>query len=922
MKKAYLLIFWMNLLSLPLLKAQDTSRFSFTIKDKPYPELIHALESTTKYTFYYDSKEMDSLHFSVDVHGLSMREILYKIFQNTKFHYSIDSYNRVFVSLLTEIFTDLSPNFFYEKNSGSNSTLIPNEVIETPISSTKIKTSLNNKLYEIGIKFDQDGKKNARLVGYVKDINSGEGVLGASITWDNNKLGVLSDQFGYYTISLLKGLHTLYINSSGMQETKREIKLNSDGRLDITMQEFISTLKTVTVTAEKGQNVQSLQMGVSKLNTRQIRQVPVVFGEADIIKVVLTLPGVTSVGEASNGFNVRGGSTDQNLILFGDATIYNPSHLFGFFSAFNPDVVKGIELYKSAIPEKYGGRLSSVLDLTLQDGNKKRWAGNIAIGPITGKITLQGPIQKDKTSLILGLRTTYSDWLLRAIGNNALKVSSANFNDGSIRINHIINDRNSVYLSGYFSNDRFRIGPDTLYKYSNLNTNLKWKHNFNNKSFGVFTLGLDHYQYDVSSTANKITAFDLGFKIKQDFLRSDLEYSPNEKHTFSYGLNAIYYSLQPGSYTPLGISSLVIPKIIENEQGLETALYFGDQYSITNHLLVNLGIRYSLFNYLGSHTLNQYVPKEPRDTSTIVGTKNFGSGQNIQTYSSPEIRLALRYSINTNTSLKISYNTLQQYIHLLSNTVAISPTDIWKLSDPNIKPQKGNQWSLGYYANFSLNTLETSIEIYYKTIKNYLDYKSGASLLLNPHIETEVINTQGKAYGIEFLIKKTSGKLNGWFSYAYSRTFLKVDDPIAGQTINHGDDYPASFDKPHNLNFIGNYRFTHRYSMSLNTIYGTGRPITLPIATFILGGANSPLYSDRNQYRVPDYFRMDVSFTLDGNHRIHQRFHDFWAFGVYNITGRENAYSNYFTQVNGKIKGYQLSIFGSAIPFLTYNIQF
>ncbi|HEY4149134.1 MAG TPA: TonB-dependent receptor, partial [Chitinophagaceae bacterium] len=840
----------------------------------------------------------------------------------TLFHYAIDSTGRVFITHRFVINTRLPAGFFAPSATvaaDSSKAMLPDEE-ETP-EQTKLKVSPENKLYEIGAR-GQHTQGKATLAGYVRDAKSGEPIIGASVYIDTPSIGVITDQFGYYALTLPRGRHLLKISSAGMKDTKRQVVVYSDGKLVIEMQEFVSSLKAVIVSAEKASNTKSLQMGVSRLTIKTIKQVPVVFGEADILKVVLTLPGVTSVGEAGNGFNVRGGSTDQNLILFSDATIYNPSHLFGFFTAFNPDVVKGIELYKSAIPEKYGGRLSSVLDVTARDGNSKQWTGNAGIGPLTSKFSIEGPIRKETTTFIAAVRTTYSDWLLSAVPNGAYKNSRANFYDANLHISHTINAKNSLYLTGYTSGDHFNLDNDTTYNYSNHNANIKWKHNFNNRHYALFTTGIDRYQYSVAGHQNPITSFDLAFKINQDYFRADFSYSANARHVISYGFNTVHYLLQPGSYTPSGAKSLVVPNILPNEQALESALYLGDQFAITPKFSVSAGLRYSVYNYLGQHDVYNYVPGLPREIGTIKDTAHYRAGQVISTYSAPEIRFSLRYAFSDSASVKLSFNTLQQYIHMLSNTVSVSPTDVWKLSDPNIKPQQGGQLSLGYYKNFRSNTIETSVEVYYKEMLNFLDYKSGAQLLLNPHIETDVINTRGKAYGIELLVKKTTGKINGWVSYTYSRTFLQQDDPIAGESINHGAWYPASFDKPHNANLIVNYRFSHRYSLSVNMLYSTGRPITLPVAVFTLGGSNSLLYSDRNQYRIPDYFRADVSFTMEGNHKVKQKAHNSWSFGIYNITGRQNAYSVYFVQENGKIKGYQLSIFGTLIPFVTYNIKF
>jgi hypothetical protein len=361
---------------------------------------------------------------------------------------------------------------------------------------------------------------------------------------------------------------------------------------------------------------------------------------------------------------------------------------------------------------------------------------------------------------------------------------------------------------------------------------------------------------------------------------------------------------------------------VRPEQALETAIYLGDQFTVSQNFSLNAGIRYTIYNFLGPNQVNEYVPGLPREAFTIKDTLYYSSGKIIKTYALPEFRFSARYSLTNSASLKFSFNTMTQYIHVISNTTNISPTDIWKLSDPNIKPQQGQQISLGFYKNFRQNSIETSIEVYYKKMQDYLDYKSGASLVLNHHIETEVLETEGKAYGIELLFKKTTGKLNGWISYTYSRTFLRQDDPLAGQLVNNGNYYPASFDKPNMVNFIGNYRFSHRYSVSLNIVYSTGRPITLPLAVVQQGGASTLYYSDRNQYRIPDYFRTDISVNMEGNHRVNKKTHNSWSAGIYNVTGRQNAYSVYFVQQNGKVQGYQLSIFGTLIPFVTYNIKF
>jgi hypothetical protein len=440
--------------------------------------------------------------------------------------------------------------------------------------------------------------------------------------------------------------------------------------------------------------------------------------------------------------------------------------------------------------------------------------------------------------------------------------------------------------------------------------------------YGTITAGFDQYKYEVSSEKNPVNAFQLAFDISQASVRADFNYAPGNKHNFNFGFNSIYYKLHPGSYTPQSDQSLVTRDVLPAEQAVESALYIGDQYELTSNLSVNAGLRYSFFNYLSPHEVYNYTPGLPKSLNTLRDTTDYTGTKIINTYHGPEIRLAARYSVSDNASIKASYNTLRQYIHMLSNTTIISPTDVWKLSDPHIKPQLGSQFSLGYYQNFKSNTIETSVEFYYKRMRNYLDYKSGASIVLNRHIETDVIGTKGRAYGAEFMVKKSSGKMNGWISYTYSKTQLKMDDSLAGETINKGNYYPANFDKPHNVNVICNYRFSHRYSVSMNVVYSTGRPVTIPVSIFTYGGSQRVYYSERNQYRIPDYFRADLSVNIEGNHKIKKLAHSSWSLGVYNLTGRENAYSVYFTQEGGQVKGYQLSVFGTLIPFITYNFRF
>ncbi len=917
------LLFFCSFVCLSL-HAQNKKTFSGDFRGMKLEQFAQAIEAQSDYKFYFKPAISDSIIFDLDVKDQSLTFILDKALAHTDYHYAIDDDQNVFITEKFAIQSDLPPDFFNTHVAAKDSTRESVYSVDNYLDqrNQKQRSTMENKIFVVGPKTNSYRQGKGTIAGYIRDVKTGETIVGATVSLDNPPIGVSTDQFGYFSLTLPLGPHVLHISSIGMKATVRHIALYSDGNLNIEMEQFVPGLKAVTVTSEKNSNTGRLQMGVDRLNIKTIRQMPIVFGEADILRAVMTLPGVTSVGEATAGFNVRGGAADQNLVLFNNSTIYNPTHFFGFFSSFNPDVVKGVELYKSSIPEKYGGRLSSVLDVTTRDGNKKNISGAGGIGPLDARLAIEGPIFNDKTTFLIAGRTTYSDWLLKQIPNDAYKNSTAGFYDANLRLTHEFNAKNSLFLTGYISNDRFSLNSDTLYKYQNKNINLQWKHIFNNRLNAVFMTGIDDYNYSISSTGNPVNGYVLSSKITQYNLHGDFSYNLNSKHVIGFGISSIYYKLHPDDLNPLGSKSLVVPDHVAAEQALESALYLGDHYTVSSRLSIDAGIRYSLYNYLGPQNIYSYAPGKPLESDNIVDSTYYGPGKIIKTYQYPEYRISGRFTLTDVSSIKVSYNTLHQYLHLLTNSTAISPTDTWKLSGPYIKPQSGQQLSFGYYHDFKSHTIETSVEVYYKKIENYLDYKSGATLTLNHHIETDVLTTRGKAYGIEFLIKKTAGKLNGWLSYTYSRTLLQQDDPNAGETINSGQWYPANYDRPNVLNFIGNYQFNHRFSLSLDFNYSTGRPITVPVAIYDLGGGERVFYSDRNQYRIPDYFRTDISVNIEGNHRIKKFKHSSWSLGIYNLTGRKNPYSVYFVEENGVIKGYKLSIFGSPIPSITYNFRF
>ena len=878
-------------------------------------EVINDLESRYDLKFFYAQSWIDTVVVKVEKQTLSLDNFLRKALDNTSLFFFIERDNRI---ILTKDYRVIS-NFPKSKEEQKDIDLaIFDEKVE---SSNEIDLSNpENLTYSIGNPQKKNQGRRANLYGYVRDEKTGEVLVGVTVYSEEEKVGTLTDDFGYYVLDLPKGEHTIQFRYVGKKDTYRKIKLNSDGNLDAEMENNIISLKEVEITGERS-NVETVQTGVVKINIADLEVIPTVLGEADVMKITLTLPGVQTVGEGASGFNVRGGTTAQNLISLDDGIIYNPSHLFGFFSAFNPDLIKSAELYKSGIQARYGGRVSSIFDVSIRDGNKKRTSLSGGIGPVTSKLTLEGPIKKDEGSFILGARSTYSDWILNLLDDPGLASSNAFFGDLVGKINYQLGDKNSISIAGYHSRDLFRLGSDTLYQYQNTNASIRFRHIFNSKFSGLFSGSYTGYGYDISSEENPQLAFDLDYQMNQASFKADFDYFPNDKHSLRFGWQSHYYLLNPGAISPRTDTSVVGAISLNQETGAETALYIGDEFEINSRLTVYGGLRWSVYALLGPGDVYNYRPGRALDVDFITDTTSYQSGDIIKTYGGPEFRFSGRYKLNETLSLKASYDKTRQYIHMLTNTVAISPTDTWRLSNTYLRPEIGDQFTLGLYQNWPNKGLEFSVESYYKSLKNLLEYKNGANLLINETLETDVINARGRAFGIEFLLKKKSGKLNGWVSYAFSRALVQAAGDYPEEIINRGEFYPSNFDRPHNISIITNYKFTRRINISLNTTYSTGRPATLPVATYRFNNVFLPYFSDRNQYRIPDYFRMDLAVNVEGNHKVRKFLHSSWSFSIYNLTGRNNAYSVFSQIRRGKVQTYQLSIFSRAIPTFTYNFE-
>ena len=682
-------------------------------------------------------------------------------------------------------------------------------------------------------------------------------------------------------------------------------------------------LEEIVVVGGRQSAVNNMMMGSEKFKPQVLKNIPSAFGESDIMKIVLTLPGVTTVGEASSGYNVRGGATDQNLILFNGGTVYNPSHLFGLFTSFNSDAVEDVELFKSSIPVEYGGRISSVLKVNSKEANMQKFTGSASIGALTSKVNLEIPIVKDHLSLMLNGRTTYSDWMLKNLPEKSgYKDGTANFYDLGGVMTWKPNSLHRLKIFGYWSKDKFSFSSEDNYGYQNQNLSAEWRSILNEKITATLSAGLDHYDYFNENRNVPTMAARLSFGIDQLWAKLHIRHRLSEKNTLSYGLSVQHYNVQAGKYEPVGAESNITTDQLQREKAMESAVYIDYERQLTEKLSVSAGLRYSMFNALGPRDVNHYAAGELPSERTLLDTR-YESGI-IKTYHAPEVRLSARYAIKENLSLKAGFNTMHQYIHKVSNTSIMSPTDIWKLSDLNIKPQNGWQVAAGIYHETPNKDYEFSAEVYYKHISDYLNYRSSAVLLMNHHLETDVISTTGKAYGIELQVKKPTGKLNGWVSYTYARSLLRQDDKRVAMPLNNGDWYSTEYDRPHEVKAVVNFKFTERYSLSSNFNYATGRPTTLPAGKYYDARNRKfmPYYSERNTYRIPDYMRLDLAFNIEPTHKLTSFLHTSFSFGVYNALARKNAYNVYYVTEGEEIKGYKLSVFGTAIPFVSINIRF
>ena len=765
------------------------------------------------------------------------------------------------------------------------------------------------------------------LSGAITDEINGETLIGVNIIINELKTGTTTNEYGFYSITLPKGNYTVTISYLGFDDKVDNIILDQNIRKNFILKESNVQLNEVVVTENPYKiNIKKPEMSANKLSIATIKQMPVLLGEVDVIKSLLFLPGVTNAGEGQSGFNVRGGAADQNLVLLDEATLYNTSHVFGLFSVFNADAIKDLKLYKGGIPAKYGGRVASVLDIYQKDGNSNKFSMNGGIGLISSRLLAEGPIVKDKASFLVAGRGSYAHLFLKLTDNQ----NTAYFYDLNTKINYKLNENNSLFLSGYFGRDIFSLNESFTNTYGNTTLNLRWNHLFSEKLFSNLSLIYSDYYYGLTLD---FIGFNWDSGIKNYNIKYDFKNYISDKITLNYGTNLTKYDLNPGTIEPINEESSINFRQLDRKYALETAFYGDIEQQLSKKISISYGFRYSFFNRLGSSTVNIYENNQPvlyneelkiYEKATPIDTKFYGRNKSIAEYSNFEPRFTIAYELNENQSIKASYNRMAQYLQLVSNTQSPTPLDVWTPSDNYIKPQIADQVAVGYFQNFNNGDYTLELESYYKKVENRMDYIDGADLIANEAIEQVILNGRMRSYGLEMLIRKNSGDLNGWIAYTLSRS----EQQTPGRTpteigINNGEWYRSAYDKTHNLAVTGSYKLNEKWTFGANFTLQTGQPVTFPTGKYVFQGVTVPSYNSRNEDRLPAYHRLDISATLTPKHKEKHKYKREWVFGIYNLYSRFNAASINFRQNSetGNNEAVRLSIFG-IVPSVSYNFKF
>jgi len=753
-------------------------------------------------------------------------------------------------------------------------------------------------------------QQNFTISGHIRCVETGEGLLGSSIYVEELQSGTITNLYGFYSITLPKGNYSLRYSYIGYVNSTVQIELIENINKDIELQSTAVELEEVVIVSETAdKNIKAAEMSVIKITPKEIQVIPVIFGEQDILKTIQLLPGVNSGNEGSSGFYVRGGSADQNLIILDEAPVYSASHLLGFFSVFNSDAIKGLELYKGNAPAEYGGRLSSTLDIQMNEGNSKKFSTSGGIGLLSSRLTLEAPIVKDKSSFIISGRRTYADMFLAFSKDPAKKNTKLYFYDLNVKANYKINDKNRVFLSGYFGRDVFKFSDFFSTDWGNKTGTLRWNHIFGSKLFLNSSLIYSNYNYGIGYTLSD-NMIEINSGIRDINIKEDFQYFANPKNSLKFGFNIIYHTFRPGEINSDN-EDFFNSTFIDKKHAIESAVYLSHKIDVSSLFKLTYGLRYSNFTSIGPDTVFSY-----NSNDEITSVETFSSGEVVNMYGVLEPRITMNYIVDEKSSVKLAYARNAQYLHLLSNSSAALPTDLWIPSSKIVKPQIADQIALGYFRNFRNNMFETSVEVYYKKFQNQIDYQNGAQIILNEKVESQLVFGKGRAYGAELFIKKRTGRLTGWIGYTLSRTERSIEE------IDDGSWCPVKHDRAHDVSIVAIYKLNTKWNVSATWIYNTGHAVTFPSGKYEIEGLTIPAYTNRNEYRMPAYHRLDVGATYTRKKR--KRFESSWIFSVYNAYARRNAYSIRFRENENdpsKTEAVRLTLF-RIIPSITYNFKF
>jgi hypothetical protein len=902
-----LLLIWIAVSAQQKIRVMDCR-----VTNIPFNEFCDLIYARTSVKVFYHAEWTSKLRVTLNVDSITPLPAVTQVLKNTGLE--VSEWHGNIVVLPGEKLRSGLPSYIIKQEKEKDTDSAGRSLTESEERYITGRKADVLQTLRIGRKGGAITGNKAKILGRILDEETGEPILSATIYISETRSGAVSDFNGFVSLTLKPGSYNALFEYLGYGKKKYQLEVLSDGSFSITMKKSVIQMKEVVVYGDRQMNIRAKDPGLDKMSIKSIRELPMMMGERDILKVSGTLPGIVSVGEGSAGLNVRGGGSDQNAFYINKVPIYNTSHLFGFFPAFNSDIIKDFSIYKGHIPAQYGGHLSSVFNIITRQGNRKQFTARGGISPITGNLVVEGPLKKDTSSFMLSARSSYSDWILKRLNDPDIRNSSAAFNDLSAGVNYDIR-KSQVALFAYHSFDRFSLSDMSSYEYSNNGASASFSHNFTNSLRAEFSLVGSQYAFSTIDKQEASNAYEHGYKMEHYEFRSDFKHLVSDKHSLEYGVGMIFYKLDRGTVLPYGEESLRTKVELGIEQGVESAVYISDSYDITSWLTLTAGARYALFTPIGPKTVYEYIPGNPLDVRYISDTLTYSENQPIRWYHEPDLRMALNFETDEAGSVKLAFNQMHQNLFMLSNTISIAPNTQWKLSDYHLLPSSSNQFSAGVFRTFAEYGLESSAELFYKHTKNFPEFKDGADFLANPQVETAVLQGDQNAWGIEFFLKRSVRKLEGWISYTYSRSMIKVDGGSDWNQINGGEAYPANFDIPHALNVVLNYHITRRITFASILTYQSGKPVTYPVSVYYINGLPVLDYSKRNAYRIPDYMRADFSLTIEGNLKRQKLLHSSLIFSVYNATGRENPYSVYFKTENGSIRSYQYSVIG--VPVFT-----